>query len=144
MRIATQAALVHALRGDIPVAERWLQDARTRLAKNKDDRIGHAAHLCLAESILAARKGDYEGAAAQLDARWLELRYAFTADFFRVAEVVRSFAETQRGVRASNVAAERLIRIEPVQKGEFEFLGVAWPEMQLFLAAHDVSAPRPA
>ena len=141
MRIATQAALIHGLRGNIPVAEQWLQDARVRLAKNKDDRIGHAAHLCLAESVVSARKGDPAGAVAQLQARWLELRYAFTADLFRVVEVVRSFAETQNGMRASNAAGERLIRIEPVLKGEFAFLGVAWPELQMFLAAHDVATP---
>lgn len=143
MRIATQTALVHALQGNIPVAERWLQDARVRLAKNRDDRIAHAAHLCLAESVVSARKGDAAGAVAQLEARWLELRYAFTADLFRVAEVVRAFAETQQGMRASNAAGERLIRIEPVLKGEFAFLGAAWPEMQMFLAAHDVAAPPP-
>lgn len=140
-RIATHTALVYALSGEIAVAERWTADARMRIAKNKDDRLGHAAQLCLAEAVLASRKGDHAGAVALLDARWLEMRFSLNADSFRAVEVVRTFAETQRGLRASNAAAERLIRIEPVHKGEFAYLGVNWPEMKLFLDAHGVAAP---
>ncbi len=140
-RIATHTALVYALSGDTALAERWTTDARMRIAKNKEDRLGHAAQLCLAEAILSARKGDHAAAVALLDARWLEMRFSLNADSFRAVEVVRTFAETQRGVRASNAAAERLIRIEPVSKGEFAYLGVKWPEMKLFLDAHGVAAP---
>jgi hypothetical protein len=53
----------------------------------------------------------------------------------RLVEVVRAFAEAQGGLRASNAVAERLVRIEPVVKGELAFLGVAWPEMKAFLGA---------
>lgn len=134
-RLATVTALLYTLKGDVPLAERWAGEARVRIAKNKDDRIGHAAWLCLVEATLACRKGDAPGAVRLLDERWLELRYALAADAMRTVEIVRAFAEAGGGVRASNSVAERLVRVEPVVKGEFAWLGVAWPEMNAFLAA---------
>ena len=139
VRIATLTALVYGLRGDIPTAERWTSDARARIAKNREDRFGHAAHLCLAEAVLASRKGDHAGAVALLDRSWNELRYALSADQMRIVEVVRAFAEAQAGVRASNAVAERLVRVEPITAGELAFLGIEWPEMQAFLGAHGAS-----
>lgn len=140
-RIATLTAFVFALKGDLPAAERWAADARNRIAKNHEYRIGHAGELCLAEATIACRRGDHAEAVKLLDTRWLELRYAITADAMRIVEVVRAFAEAQGGVRASNAAGERLVRIEPVVKGELAFLGVGWPEMQTFLGAHGLGGP---
>jgi hypothetical protein len=31
----------------------------------------------------------------------------------------------------------------PVRSGEYDFLGVAWPEMAAFLATHSLSSPKP-
>lgn len=139
-RIATLSAFVYALKGNGALAERWLTDARLRLTKNHEDRIGQAGYLCLAEATLACRAGDHGAALRLLDERWLELRYAISADAMRTVEVVRAFAEAQAGIRAMNTVAERLVRIEPVTKGELAFLGVEWPEMKAFLAAHGLEA----
>lgn len=139
VRIATNMALTYALRGDFATGERWAGDARRRIAKNHEDRIGHAAHLCFAEAVIACRRGDPMGAVALLDARWNELRYALTADAMRSVEVVRAFAEAQGGVRASNTVAERLVRVEPVAPGELAWLGAEWPEMKAFLGAHGIA-----
>jgi hypothetical protein len=139
-RLASFTSLLYALKGDVPLAEHWAGHARNRIAKNSDDRMGHTGDLSLAETAIACRRGDYAGALKLLDERWLELRYTMTADTMRVVEVLRAFAEAQGGVRASNVVAERLLRIEPVTKGEFAFLGVEWPEMKTFLAAHGLEA----
>ncbi|MEA2752553.1 MAG: hypothetical protein QOI41_6696 [Myxococcales bacterium] len=139
IRIANLSALTYALRGDLVTAERWAGDARRRIAKNQEDRFGHAAHLCLAEAAIACRRGDPTGAVALLDARWNELRYALTADSMRVVEVIRAFAEAQGGIRASNTVAERLVRVEPVAPGELAYLGAEWPEMKAFLGAHGIA-----
>jgi hypothetical protein len=139
MRIATISAMVYALRGDVATAERWAEDARRRLAKSTEDRMGNGAYLCLAEAMIACRRGDPTGAVALLDARWNELRYSLNADSMRTVEVVRAFAEAQGGVRAMNTVAERLVRIEPVSPGELAYLGVEWPEMKAFLGAHGIA-----
>jgi hypothetical protein len=138
-RIATLTALVYGLRGDVVTGERWTTDARARIAKNDEDRIGHAANLCIAEAVIACRKGDHAGAVATLEKSWNELRYSLTADAMRIAEVVRAFAEAHSGIRASNTVAERLVRVEPVAPGELAFLGVEWPEMKAFLGAHGIA-----
>ncbi len=138
MRIATISAMIYALRGDVPTAERWAADARRRLAKSTEDRMGNAAHLSLAEAIIACRRGDATGAVALLDAQWNELRYTLNADSMRTVEVVRAFAEAQGGLRAMNTVAERLVRVEPVAPGELAYLGAEWPEMKAFLGAHGI------
>lgn len=134
--LAARTAFIHALKGDVPLAERWVAECRSRLAKNKDDRFSYGAWLCLAEAVLAIRKGDVAGAARTLDDHVLELRNAMNADTYRTVEILRAFGDAQGGVRASNAMAERLVRVEPVTPGEFAFLGVAWPEMKAFLVAH--------
>ncbi len=139
IRIATISAMTYALRGDVTTAERWASDARRRIAKSNEDRIGQAAHLCLAEAVIACRRGDSIGAIALLDARWNELRYALSADSMRIVEVVRAFAEAQGGIRASNTVSERLVRVEPVAPGELAYLGAEWPEMKAFLGAHGIA-----
>lgn len=141
VRLASLTALLYALKGhDLPLAIHWAGHARSRIAKNREDRLALSAQLVLAEATIAARSGDHQGAVKLLDGRWLELRYALNADTMRTVEVVRAFAEAQAGVRAANVVGERLVRIEPITKGEFAFLGVEWPEMKTFMAAHGLEA----
>src|SRR5262249_12569631 len=138
VRIATHTAFLQALSGEIALSERWVGEARMRIAKNKEDRMMHAASLALAEATLSCRRGEHTAAVKRLDEVWLEMRASMNADTFRVVEIVRAFAEAQGGVRASNTAVERLVRVEPVMKGEFSYLGVKWPEMKAFLEAHDL------
>ena len=134
--LAVVTAFLYALRGDLTLAETWTENARARIARNREERMGSAARLCMAEAVVAARKGDPTGAIAILDKSWDELRFVLTADTLRVVEVIRAFAEAQGGLRESNTMAERLVRIEPVRRGEFAFLGAEWPEMKAYLAAH--------
>lgn len=138
VQLAARAAFIHALKGDIPTAKTWTEDLRRRLAKSAEERRFQGANLALAEATILCREGAHVEAVKYLDERWLDIRFNMTADTFRTVEIVRAFAEAQAGTRGANVVAERLVRIEPVTKGELAFLGVAWPEMQAFLAAHDL------
>jgi hypothetical protein len=138
---ATYLAFVYALRGDVSSSETWVGESRRRLAKNKDNRLLYAARLCEAEAALAIRKGDPEAAIRLLEASWSKLRESLTGNALRVIEVLRSLAESSRGPRGYNVVGERLVRVEPVIPGEFDFLGAAWPEMQTFLVSHKLSRP---
>lgn len=129
-------AFIYGLRGDTATAERWASDARARIAKNLEDRIGHAAQLCCAEAVIACRKCDHAGAVQTLDRSWNEMRFVMTADTMRTVELVRALAEAQAGVRASNTIAERLVRLEPVTPGELAFLRLEWSEIKAFIDAH--------
>ncbi len=133
---STWLAFAYALRGDVPAGQKWATEARRRLTKNNDNRLSYASQMCLAEAALAIRAGEAERGVSLLDAGWLNLRESMTANTMRVAEVLRAFAESSRGPRGYNVVEERLTRVEPVVPGEFDFLGVEWPEMRAFLAAH--------
>ena len=142
VRVATLTALVYAIRGELQSAERWTADARLRIARSKEERLVPSAQLCLAEAVVACRKGAPTEAIALLDRTWNELRYSLSADAMRLVETVRAFAEAQAGLRASNTVAERLVRVEPVGPGELSFLGVGWPEMSAFLSAHGLGDAR--
>lgn len=101
-----------------------------------------AGKLRLADAVVACRSGAPADAVKLLDDAWLELRFSFVANWMRVAEVIRAYAEAaeSRGdVRGHNVVAARLVRIEPVVGDELAFLGRKWPEMHAFLAAHGLS-----
>jgi hypothetical protein len=137
---AVNLAFAQALAGQPDAAERWCAETRARLAKNRDDRLEYAARLCLAEATIALRRGRGVDAAALLEKNWVTMREVLNANMMRVAEVLRAFAEAAGGVRQSNTIPERLVRVEPVLPGEFAFLGLQWPEMQTFLAAHGLGA----
>jgi hypothetical protein len=138
---AVHLAFVQALSGQLDAAERWCAEARARITKNKDDRLDYAARLCLAEAVVALRRGRSAEASALMTENWNTMREVLNGNTMRAAEVLRAFAEAAGGVRASNTVAERLVRVEPVVPGEFAFLGVGWPEMRAFLAAHHLDAP---
>ena len=137
---AAHLAFAQALAGQLEASERWATEARSRLGKNRDDRIDYAARLCLAEAVVMLRRGRPEDASALLEKNWTVMREVLNGNTMRVAEVLSAFAESARGVRQSNTMAERLVRVEPVRPGDFTFLGVQWPEMQAFLAAHGLGA----
>jgi hypothetical protein len=137
---ARELVLANALLGDLDTAERWAEDCWVRLAKSQDDRLFGAAILCLNEAVLQLRRGKPPEASASLEKNWLTLRDKLPGNQLRVAEILRAFAEASGGVREYNKVGERLVRIEPVTGNEFEFLGVRWPEMHAFLAAHGLAS----
>jgi hypothetical protein len=140
---AVNLAFAHALAGQLEAAERWCAEARTRIAKNRDDRLEYASRLCLAEATVALRRGRVAEAGELLEKNWSTIREVLNANTVRAAEILRAFVEVGGGVRQSNTSTERLIRVEPVLPGEFAFLGVQWPEMDAFLAAHGLGAREP-
>lgn len=136
LQAAIQLGMTNALLGELEAAEAWAGEARARLPKSKDDRLSTASLLCLVEAVIALRRGNRAEALKLLEGNWLTMREILSANQMRVVEVIRSFAEASAGLREYNAVSERLVRIEPVQPGEFAYLGVGWPEMKTFLVAH--------
>jgi hypothetical protein len=135
---ASELTLLYALKGDLEASTRWSAETMTRLGKTHDERLVHGVRVCLAEAIVLCRRGAAAEAVGVLDARWTTMRHAFTANWMRVVEIVRAFAEAQGPQREQNVVAERLVRVEPVVGDELAFLGAGWPEMRAFLVAHGI------
>ncbi|MBL9027696.1 MAG: hypothetical protein JNL21_36235 [Myxococcales bacterium] len=136
LQAAIQLGMTNALLGDLETAAAWTEEARGRLRKTKDDRLGAASLLCVVDAVIALRRGRRADALKLLESNWLLLREVLSANQMRVVEVIRSFAEASAVLREHNAVSARLVRIEPVQPGEFAYLGVAWPEMKTFLDAH--------
>jgi hypothetical protein len=136
---AVNLAFAQALLGQLDAAERWSTETRARLTKNRDDRLDYAARLCLAEATIAIRRGRSQEAAELLEKNWATMREVLSGNMMRVAELLRAFVDAAGGVRQSNTLTERLVRVEPVLPGELAFLGVGWPEMHAFLAAHGLA-----
>ena len=136
LHAAIQLGMTNALLGELDAAEAWVNEVRTRFRKTKDERLANASLLCLVEAVIELRRGRRADALQLLESNWLTLRETLTANHMRVVEVIRSFAEANGGHREYAAPSGRLIRIEPVQEGEFAYLGVGWPEMKTFLLAH--------
>jgi len=60
-------ALIYAILGDLPSAERWVDEAERRIRKMKNYRLPQAAKLCWAHATVLARKGQYEATRDLLD-----------------------------------------------------------------------------
>ena len=129
----------YALLGQLEPAEAWTAEVRQRLTKNHDDRLVTASSLCFTEALIALRRGKSAEAIELLERNWITMREVLSANQMRAVEVVRAFAESGGVLREQNAVTDRLVRVEPVQAGEFAYLGVSWPEMDVFLRAHGLA-----
>ncbi|MFT3692096.1 MAG: hypothetical protein QM831_03075 [Kofleriaceae bacterium] len=129
-------ALVHALLGDIATAEKWYAAAEQR--RSLPSRPSFPAMLVLTRAVIDCRAGDPAKAARLLDEQWLECEVSMTGAEMRPLRVIRAFAiATAGGPRDAGLADHLIAAVRPIAyANEFTFLGVAWPEMEAFLAAH--------
>ena len=134
---AADLALVHALRGDLDEASRWLTCANERRQSSRMPSI--AAMIAFSRAVALCRTGQAEEAARLLDEGWAEYESAFKGDVLRPLRVLRAFAHASSGPRSGGAALAALPLIRPNYPGEYRFLGVAWPEMATFLAAHELA-----
>jgi hypothetical protein len=125
-------ATLYALRGDVATARRWCESARQRLARAQN-RTYAAAILRLAEVLVLARAGERQEALRALERDWRRLEESLTATTMKKALVLRAFCAVGDANRGSTGPWLSLVR-----KGELQWMAVEWPELQAFLAAHDV------
>jgi hypothetical protein len=126
---ASDLALAYALLGKRDEATTWL-------GKTGEP----TAHTALARAIVECRTDKAADAARTLDDKWTDYESVLTGSALRPLRVVRAFAQAQADVRNAGMAAAGLATNRPSYPGEYDFLGVAWPEMAAFLAAHELTS----
>jgi hypothetical protein len=92
----------------------------------------------LARAVVDCRAERSTIAAAMLDEQWKVYEASLPGRTTRLIRIVRAFAHAATGARNAGAADIMLMGLRPSHPGEFEFLGVAWPEMRAFLVTHDL------
>jgi hypothetical protein len=130
-------AFFHALLGNLDDAEKQLAvlDARGKLPHNPS----YPAMNALMRAVLACRRNNPLAAVKILEDHWSEWEANATGDLLRPMRVVRAFAIANVDMRDAGKATSILGDMRPNWRGEFDFLGVEWPEMATFLATHDLA-----
>lgn len=132
-------AIDQALLGNVEAAEQSLALADASAEKGRVPSF--PAMRAFTRAVIDCRGGNHLAAAKALDDHWTEFEVASTGEVMRLLRVVRAFARTAAGPREAGAASAQLDGLRPAYLGEFEFLGVAWPEMGQFLVTHQLSRP---
>lgn len=130
-------ALYQALLGNTQAAERALIETEQRTTLMKLPSL--PSMKAFARAVLDCRTGRPEDAARLLDEHWAEHEALLTGDILRPLRIVRAFAIAASGPRNAGIADTMLAAARPAYPGEYDFLGVAWPEMAAFLTSHGLS-----
>jgi hypothetical protein len=134
-------ALASALAGKLDDASSWLAITDKRAAVTASASL--PAMRAFARAVVDCRNGRCDDAARLLDDRWAEYEATLTGSELRPLRVVHAFAQAAAGPRDAGVADALLPASRPIYEGEYDFLGVAWPEMQTFLVTHQLVRTAP-
>jgi tetratricopeptide (TPR) repeat protein len=129
---AVDLALDYGLLGDLDAAEKWMAEVERRDLS----RPQLPAMKAFTRAVLDCRTGRCSDAARMLEERWPEYEATLTGETLRPMRVVRAFAIAGQGPRSAGLAETAIATARPAYPGEYAFLGVAWPEMERFLASH--------
>ena len=130
-------ALFHALSGNLEVANKALDQLEQRKDLTPNDRF--PAMKSFTKAVIACRDGRAAEAARTLDENWAAYESLLTGDLLRLFRVLRAFAIASADARDAGKAQLQLVNSRPAFRGEYDFLGKAWPEMQAFLVAHELA-----
>lgn len=134
---AVDLALAYALHGNVEQAEAWMKQADGR--SESRTMPSYPGNKAFSRAVIECRAGRPAEAARLLDERWSEYEAILTGDNLRSLRVIRAFAQANADVRNAGVAEKTLADLRPSYRGELDYLGVAWPEMAAFLAAHQLA-----
>jgi hypothetical protein len=135
---AVDFGLVYALRGEVDVATRWLDDARRRLARTPGVRNFQAGLLCLAEAVAFARADRRQEAARLIERDWTRVEATVFATVMRRGWLLRAFLASADGARST--AEPYLTMLRSGRRGELDWMATKWPELKAFLVANELSA----
>ena len=130
--------LCHALLGNLDQADIWF--AKSQLPVKPTPHPSFPGMVALTRGIIDCRRGRTAEARVSLEHGWNEHEATLTGETLRMMRVVRAFAcATEDGPRSQGLVERILGDMKPRYEGEFGFLGGAWPEMAVFLAAHHLA-----
>jgi hypothetical protein len=135
---AVDIALDYALLGDIAAAEKWMAEVEKRA--NDLSVPSLPAMKAFARSVVDCRTGRCAEAARNLDERWPEYEGILTGETLRPLRIVRAFAIAAGGPRDAGLAETVIAAARPAYPGEYDVLGMAWPEMATFLVTHAIGS----
>jgi hypothetical protein len=132
--IAGTLALVHALAGNLELAEEWLVESHRRYA----GRITATPFPVLqSEVVVDLRRGRSSQVLRRLEGSWEEIEHSMKGETLRPVALLRAFAAAESGgLREAGTLERTLARLRPVRPGEFRYLAVAWPALEVFLQMH--------
>ena len=132
-------ALSQALSGDIAGAKKTMEDLDSR--KGLASNASFPAMKVFTTAVIACRDGDAASASRVLDEKWASCESLLTGDVLRPMRVLRAFAIASADTRDAGKAELQLVNARPAFRGEYDFLGTAWPEMKTFLVANGLANP---
>jgi hypothetical protein len=136
---AVDLALCHALIGRLEIAQVWLDEADRRARRAK--RGSYDAMRAFTAAVIDQRSGGAADAARSLEEHWVDYEGSADGQVIRPLRVLRAFVlATAQGPRAAGQVESLLVSAKPVYPTEYDFLGTAWPEMHVFLAAHSLAS----
>jgi hypothetical protein len=136
---AAVLALNYSLLGDLAKAERCVTEAE-RCVDSLNPQF--PALKALSRAALDCRAGRYGPAARLLAEQSLQIEDLFSEPYVRLLLVVRAFATAMMNDAGdAGPAAAQLDAARPKYPGEYDFLGLPWPEMATFLASHALARP---
>ena len=130
--IAGTLAYLHALRGNVELAEVWLREDQRRRAYQAMV-AGGPFPDSVAVTALELRRGEYREVATRLADQWKEMEHTMTGQRLQPLRVFRAFAVAQADVRDAGAATPILASLGSAHYGEFAYLGASWPELDTFL-----------
>jgi hypothetical protein len=136
--IAGALALAYALAGDVALATDWLAETRRRYSSYTAAGIRVPAFAyTLSEAAVELRAGEAEAMRRRLENHWTQLENSVTGNILRPMRVLRAFALAQTGgPREAALVDSMLAALRGSSTYDIQYLGAAWPEMKMFIAAH--------
>jgi hypothetical protein len=141
--VASQLAVLYALKGEPRVSERWSAETRHHLERVTDGRrmLGVLLFVDLVNGI---HRDDEAAALTAFEATWRDSEKTFTASELRPGRVLRAFATTRRRPLENLVSDPQVTAaFADAQPGELDWMGAEWPEMREFIEALGPKRPAP-
>lgn len=116
----------YALLGDLDGAEAWLADAE------RQRKLAHVSLDAFARAVVWTRRQRFADVVTLLESRWRELEAGDSALGLRANKVLLAFALAHVEGRADYATAVLQSAHSPT-RGQLDWLGTHWPEMQAFV-----------
>jgi hypothetical protein len=136
-RTYADAGLCNVLLGKVDVAE--LLSAKAEEPIKGPSRPTFPGFLALLRALIACRRDRAAEARVTLEQALAEHEAVMTGKIIRIMRVAHAFASAAADGPRSQGTVERILGdMRPRYERELTFLGVSWPEMAAFLAAHQL------